>query len=164
MRNGVTAATAVGHSLDAVFEFLADLRNHWLLEDAFVSLQTVDVDGDGAARGGRVRLRGPFGLSRVAATRVVAAEPPAAGEARLRGEALVGARTRARIEWWLTGTATGTRVTLAAEVLEAGPFDRVLLALGGRVWLRRLFGRALRNLERSLPADGAPRAAAPRRP
>ena len=61
-------------------------------------------------------------------------EPPA----RIEGTARLG-RTRAVVRWELRPESRGTRVHLAARVLAAGPIDRLLLAAGGRAWLRRRF-------------------------
>jgi hypothetical protein len=57
---------------ERVFAFVADVHNHWRLSRRFAELDSLDSD----ARGGRVRIRGPLGLSRVARTRVLAAEEP----------------------------------------------------------------------------------------
>jgi hypothetical protein len=125
-----------------VFAFLADLRNHWLLEQRFVALD--EVYGDA---GGRVRIRGPFGLSRVAETQVLSARPPAGGEAaELNGRADVG-RTVGRVRWTIEPAGDGSEVTLSAWVEQASIRDRAMLALGGRRWLERIFERAVARLE-----------------
>jgi hypothetical protein len=41
-------------------------------------------------------------------------------------------------------------VRLAADIEQAGPGDRVLLALGGRWWLQRRFASTLDHLAREL--------------
>jgi hypothetical protein len=94
--------------------------------------------------GGRVRMKGPFGLSREARTRVDAAESPST----LRGSAEIGRRTRASIRWEIVPAGGGSRVTLTGTVDQASLFDRLLLAAGGRWWLQRIFERALQNLAR----------------
>lgn len=76
----------------AVFGFLADLENHWLLTDRFVEVLTLDRSPDGGpAHGGRVRIRGPLGLARTAETRVAEADPPHS----IAGTAAVGRRFEA---------------------------------------------------------------------
>ena len=127
-----------------MFAFLADLHNHWRLDDRFVELAGVDAD----AHGGRVRVRGPFGLWREARTEVVAAEPP--GNDRdgvMRGRALVGRATVGLVRWDLSPSGDRTTVRLSAVVERASALDRILLAAGGRWWLRRIFRDALRRLE-----------------
>jgi uncharacterized protein YndB with AHSA1/START domain len=135
----ITAETVVDAPPARVFAFLSDLRNHWRLEGKFVALDALDDD----AKGGRVRMVGPLGLGRVARTRVVAADPDTA----LRGSAELGGGTRATVRWDIAPHERGSRVTLAATIDHASPLDRVLLALGGRAWLERLFSSAVRRLD-----------------
>jgi hypothetical protein len=99
------------------------------------------------ARGGRVRVKGPAGISRVARTRVIATDPPSA----LRGRAEIGRTTRATVRWRIESTGAGSTVTLTATVEQASALDRVLLLLGGRSWLGRLFRHAVERLDAVLP-------------
>jgi hypothetical protein len=69
------------------------------------------------------------------------------------GTAELDGGTRARVSWTLAGRMGRTRVRLAAEIERTGRLDRVLLALGARRWLRRLFESTLENLERELASD-----------
>jgi uncharacterized protein YndB with AHSA1/START domain len=136
----VRASRTIAHPPDRVFAFLADLRNHWRLDDAFIALDEI------GARGGRILIRGPLGIAREARTRVLETVP----SSLLRGRADVGPRTVGLVSWEL-GSANGkTHVTLSARVERASPRDRLLLALGGRAWLRRRFGRVLERLEQTL--------------
>jgi hypothetical protein len=101
------------------------------------------VRGDG----GRVRIRGPLGLSRVAETRVLSARPPSGDEpAELTGRADLGA-TVGRVRWVIAPSGEGSQVTLAAWLERATLRDRLLLALGGRRLLQRIFENALTRLE-----------------
>jgi hypothetical protein len=132
---------------EAVFEFLSDLENHWEVGDRFIEVLSLDRSRAGAsepapARGGHVRVRGPLGLRRTAATRVIEAEPPGF----IAGTAQLGERTRARVSWTLAEVSEATEVRLSATVEDAGPLDRLLLNLGGRVWLRRHFAAILARL------------------
>jgi hypothetical protein len=47
------------------------------------------------------------------------------------------------------------RVRLAAKVRSAGPLDRLLLAAGGRAWLRRRFTVTLSRLAQTVAARQA---------
>ena len=85
---------------------------------------------------------GPFGLGRVAHTRVVSAEP----HSRLRGTAELDGGTKAAVSWDIDPIATGSRVTLVARVEQASLRDRVLLTIGGRWWLERMFRSAVQRL------------------
>lgn len=114
---------------------LSDLRGHWDLAGRWV--EPIELRADG----GVVRVRGPLGLRRTIETTLTELREPecVAGEARLGG-------TRARIEWLLADDDAGTVVTLRADVLEAGPLDRALLALGGGRWMAGRFRATLKRL------------------
>jgi hypothetical protein len=132
----------VRHPPERVFEFLSNLENHWLLEQRFVALD--EVHGNA---GGRVRIRGPLGLSRVAETRVVEARPPTAHEpGELNGRADLG-ETIGRVRWRIDRRGDGSEVTLSAWVERASALDRLLLAVGGRRLLQRIFESAVARLD-----------------
>jgi carbon monoxide dehydrogenase subunit G len=134
----VKATADLAQPPEQLFSFLCDLRNHWRLSPAFVDVERVDGDGDGA----RIRIVGPLGLARRARTRIVEEREPEL----LRGVADVGRRTEGAVTWRLEPHAGGTRVTLAAEVVAAAWWDRLVLALGGRLWLQRGLRQAVRRL------------------
>jgi uncharacterized protein YndB with AHSA1/START domain len=136
----LSASAALAHPPDRVFEFLSDLRNHWRLEERFVDLDDVTADG------GRVRLRGPLGMSREARTRVLEATPPAP-VARLHGAAEIGRTTRGEVFWEVAPANGGSRIVLAAVPERLGMVDRLLLSLGGRRWMCRLLRSALARLD-----------------
>jgi hypothetical protein len=135
-----------------VFALLGDLREHWRLAGRWIDVLSLDrstsAPGPGPD-GGLVRMRGPLGIGRTVRTRVVRAEPVR----RLEGVAEVGRRTRARISWTLTELHGSTEVSLAATVEEAGLIDRLLLAVGGRAWLRRRLAATLARLSASVRQD-----------
>jgi uncharacterized protein YndB with AHSA1/START domain len=127
-----------------VFDFLADLSNHWVVADGMVEVLAIDHPHASApAAGGRVRLRGPLGLRRTAVTTVERVEAPRL----LVGSASVGRGTSAHVSWTLEPhPGGGTNVRLAARVERAAPLDRAALALGGRAWLERRFRGTLERL------------------
>jgi hypothetical protein len=134
-----------------VFEFLAAGDNHWTLGGRRLELLEIAAGGDGAVHRGRLEIRGPLGIRRTVRTVVDAAEPPVL----LSGRAQVGARTRAEVRWELAPDGgEGSQVRLRARVLSAGPLDRLLLAAGGRWWMRRAFAATLRSLAERLEAQG----------
>jgi uncharacterized protein YndB with AHSA1/START domain len=153
----IEATALVPATPEEVFRFLSDLSNHWRLVDRLV--EVVSLEGDPPDRA-VVRLRGPFGLRRTVRTRVTAARAPRLliGVAELGdGGASGGGGTRALVSWTLAGRLGQTRVRLAAEVEHATRLDRLLLALGGRAWLRRRFAFGLERLaERFAAARAAP--------
>ena len=137
----IRAGRTLGVPRERVFEFLAHLPNHWRLHD---SLLEVESSGEQSAV---VALSGPFGVRREARTRVEHAEAPS----MLRGVAEVGG-TVARVGWDLEERGAGTHVVLWTEIERASRRDRLVLALGGRRWLRGVYARVLANLERELAA------------
>jgi uncharacterized protein YndB with AHSA1/START domain len=154
----IEATALVTAAPEDVFEFLSDLSNHWRLVDRLV--EVVSLDGEPPNRA-VVRLRGPLGLRRTVQTRVTASRSPRL----LIGLAEMG-ETRARVSWTLAGRLGQTRVRLAAEVENATPLDRLLLALGGRAWLRRRFAFGLERLAARYAAAPSPQptpAQSPRR-
>jgi hypothetical protein len=126
---------------EAVFDFLADLENHWLLADRFIEVLALDGP-PGARHGGVVRMHGPLGLTRTAMTHVEAAHP----SHLMVGAAELGVRTKACVSWTLVPHPGGASVRLTATLDRAGPLDRLLLLLGGRWWMRRRFVAVLRRL------------------
>ncbi|MFL5828023.1 MAG: SRPBCC domain-containing protein [Thermoleophilaceae bacterium] len=144
----IQAAGRVQAPRASVFEFLSNLDNHWLLADRFV--EVVSLDG---GSGGRVRVRGPAGISRVADTTIDSVDPPHT----ISGTARVGEETTAGVSWQLEDDGDdGTHVRITATVLEASPGDRLLLTLGGQAWLERSFGRILDALEEQLSRGASP--------
>jgi len=125
-----------------VFDFLSDLNNHWLLADRFIEMVQLDTSGSG----GRVRLRGPLGLRRIATTQVDELDEPEV----VRGSATIGDTTHGRVCWTLEETSDGTLVTLDVEADRLAQLDSLLLRMGGRRWLRGVFGRILVRLEERL--------------
>jgi hypothetical protein len=159
-RADIQATALVRAEPEVVFDFLSDLRNHWLLASRFVGVVTLDAADGGPANGGTVRIRGPLGTRRTARTRVIAAKP----YRLMIGTAELAGGTRARVSWTLAGRLGSTRVRLAAEIERAGRLDRVLLALGGRWWLRRGFESTLRALGSQVGGAGGGGADAERSP
>src|SRR5436309_6298912 len=134
----IAATATVAPPPDDVFEFPCDLGNHWRLVDRFV--EVIELSGSPPDRA-TVRLRGPGGVRRTVRTRVSESLAPSL----IRGEAELSGGTRACVSWRLSPDADGTRVRLTAAVEAASRLDRLLLALGGRVWMRRRFGFGLRR-------------------
>ena len=150
MSRTVSAERVVQAPQPAVFAYLADLEQHWQLADRFIEVVSLErPTGGGPAEGGVVRVRGPLGLGRSVHTRVVEIEPPV----RIAGTAAVGRRTHAHVTWTLGPSGTATAVRLEAVVERAGALDSILLAAGGRAWMRRRFSALLETLERRTVRD-----------
>jgi Polyketide cyclase / dehydrase and lipid transport len=144
----IRARRLVEADAGSLFEFLADLENHWRLAARFIEVETLERGSDRRSSGGTVRMRGPLGLHRTARTQVLEADP----EHGLVGVAEVGPRTRAFVRWRLRGGREGTEVRLEATVDRAGLLDGLLLRLGGRRWLESRFAGALEAIDELPPA------------
>jgi hypothetical protein len=138
----IVARRVVAVAPGPLFAFLADLENHWRIAERFV--RVVRLKGRrGAHHGSVLRVAGPLGLYRTTQAEIQAT----VREREIVGVARVGRRTAAQVAWRLEPAGDGTAVTLRADVLRVGRGDRLLLALGGRWWLRRGFAAALGSLE-----------------
>jgi polyketide cyclase/dehydrase/lipid transport protein len=144
----ISAERRVERSAEVIHAFLADLSNHRHLTDHYLRLRDVAPDG----RGARLVVGAPLGVRRTARTAVTTLRVPT----RFGGTAAVGRRTLARVDWTIEPEGDGSRVALRAVVLRAGPLDRLLLAAGGRRWLRRRFRRVLARLDAALVAVPPP--------
>jgi hypothetical protein len=142
MNEPIAVRATVPGSRQELFDHLSRLENHWALADRWI--QVSELDG----RGARVRVRGPLGIARTARTSLDRVEEPHL----LLGTATLDGGTRAAIEWLFEPASAGlARVTLSATVLSASPTDRMLLACGGRIWLRRRLRATLARLPQLVP-------------
>ena len=146
----VEATGLVPASREDVFEFLAALERHWAMAGRWIEVVSLTHSSPDhrSADGGVVRLRAPLGLRRTIRTKVDRQDPPDL----IEGTATIGA-TQGHVRWKLDAEDGGTRVTLAARIETASPLDRVLLALGGRRWLRRHFKTTLAHLAAQFAPD-----------
>jgi Polyketide cyclase / dehydrase and lipid transport len=145
----VEATRVVRATPEAVFRFLSSLENHWSLAGRWVEVVAVEDST------GRVRIHGPLGLRRTANTKVVDSEP----DHVMHGIAELSGGTRARISWELSEDSGGTAVRLVAETERTAPGDRLLLTLGGRVWLEHRFESILTRLDEQFAGSAPPRRA-----
>jgi len=142
--NSISAQRHIAAPPERVFSFLADLESHWRLAGRWIEVEALEGP-PGRRSGGRVRLRGPFGVGRTAETRITEISE---GEC-VAGTAVMGG-TRGRVCWKLTPEASGTLVCLEATIDELEAGDAMLLHLGGRQWLSSRFGNTLVALEREM--------------
>lgn len=138
----LSAALTLTAPTASVYDFLVQLPNHALIGGHGLRLDSVAGDG----RSALISLHGPLGLRRTAFTTVTSLHRPH----RFGGTALVGRRTMAYVHWAIEPAGTGSRVTLTATIVRAGPVDRLLLAIGGRWWVTRCFARAIALLGSAL--------------
>jgi hypothetical protein len=139
----ISARRALPVGREEAFAFLSRPHNHRRLATARIGLRQLEVTGDGELRGARMVLRGPLWLRRPVRTRVVSARRPR----HLAGTAWVGRGTEVRVRWDLDDAGAGATVAiLTATVMRLATPERVLLALGGRAWVQRLFVATLERL------------------
>jgi hypothetical protein len=139
----IMAERVIAAPRERVFGFLADLGCHWRLSDHAIELGGLERGTDGAR--GVIELHPPIPVDRKAVTNL--------GDLRegsmVAGTARIG-RTVADVAWTLDARAGSTLVSLTAVVRRAGRLDRILLRLGGALWLRRRFHVVLERLDRQL--------------
>ena len=149
MPGEIDAEAVVPAPPEAVFDYLARLDHHWQLMDDSVNVIELAGEEESGPDRAVVRMHGPLGIGRTAHTQVLAAARPS----MLRGRAGIGRRTdgeritEGEVSWTLEPEGEGTRVRLEARVKQAGLGDRVILALGGRAWLRTRLRDALGRLQ-----------------
>ena len=138
----ISASAHVAAPPPLLFSLLADPHNHWLLARGKIELRELDAGGSGRMSGSVV-LRGPLGIRRQARTRVLSSLAPSS----LSGVAELGRRTRAEVSWMLESAESSTTVVvLSAAIVSVGALDRLLLLIGARWWMRRLFRAVLHTL------------------
>jgi hypothetical protein len=143
----ISARRALSVGPEEAFAFLSQAHNHRRLATAKIGLRELDVTDDGELRGGLLVLRGPLWLRRPARTRLVSISRPG----HLAGTARVGSGTEVEVGWDLDGAGTGPTVAvLSATVTRLATPERLLLAIGGRAWVQRLFVATLERLAMEL--------------
>lgn len=141
----ITATAEVRAPRETVFAFLANLENHGALGRGSVEVQSVERRAGGVSEA-VVRLRGPLAITRTASTVISGTRAPE----WISGRARIGSRTRASVSWQIARAPHGSTVSVRAIVESTGVIDGLLLALGGRWWLRRRFASALGCLSHHL--------------
>lgn len=143
----ISARRALPVAPEVAFAFLSRPHNHRRLATSRIALRELHVTGDGELHGGLMVLRGPLWLRRPAQTRMVSARRPE----HLAGTACVGSGTQVEVRWDLDEVGAGATVAvLTATVTRLAAGDRLLLAIGGRTWVRRLFVATLERLATEL--------------
>jgi hypothetical protein len=137
----ILASGEVPAPRERLFARLCDLDAHRGLAAPHIAILSLRGP-QGARTGGDVELRGPAGIRLRATTAVHAATYPR----ELRGAATTDDGTTATLSWRLDDAGARTRVTARLSVEPRRPLDRLLLAAGGRLWLRLRLRTAIRRL------------------
>jgi uncharacterized protein YndB with AHSA1/START domain len=151
----VTVSIVVSAPREEVFDYLQDIANHAEFTDHFlVDWHLTRLDPVGVGAGARFRVKAPgnrFGWADVTFAEV---EPPYRIVEVGRGGKFNRVRTLGVYELAPVG-AEATRVRYTLETIPATLSDRLLEALGGRLWFRRKNQRAMRRLRGILEGEAA---------
>lgn len=150
----IESSVTVGRPRGEVFEYLADVANHWEFTDHYVrEVHMTREDTYGIGAGSRFRVPSPFNRFDWAELTITDVEEQRRIVMRGRG----GKFNRIRIVsiWTLEPAHGGTRVTLTTETEPKFPSDRLIEALGKGTW-RRGQRKALKRL-RSILEEGRER-------
>jgi uncharacterized protein YndB with AHSA1/START domain len=144
--NPFTVSTTIAKPREQVFEYLADIANHAEFTDHYlVDWHLTRIDSYGPGAGARVRIKAP--LSRFSWADVTFAELQPPFRILERGRGGKFNRIRMVSSYTLSPGASGTtKVEYTMETEPAMLSDRILDALGGRIWTRRQASRAMRRL------------------
>jgi uncharacterized protein YndB with AHSA1/START domain len=138
---------------EEVFEYLADIANHAEFTDHFmVDWRLTREDTYGTGAGARYRLKAPLNRFPWADSTFVEVERPH----RIVEVGRAGKYNRIRtLGVYEIEPAPGntSRVRFTLETEPKLPSDKLMEALGGRAWMKRKLGKAMRRLRSILEED-----------
>jgi uncharacterized protein YndB with AHSA1/START domain len=155
-----TVSTTIAKPREDVFEYLADIANHAEFSDHYlVDWHLLREESYGKGAGARFRVKAP--LARFSWADVTFAEltPPY----RIVEKGRTGKFNRVRTlgTYTLSPGASGTtKVEFTLETEPALLSDRLMENFGGKAWMRRQSGKALRRL-RTILEEGRDRGQRP---
>jgi uncharacterized protein YndB with AHSA1/START domain len=145
-----TVETTIARPREEVFEYLADISNHAEFTDHYlVDWHLTREDPYGKGAGARFRVKAPLNRFPWADMSFAELQPPYRIVERGRG----GKYNRIRMLGTYTldqGAGGTTRVQFTFETEPVMLSDRLMEALGARVWSKRQAARAMRRLRRIL--------------
>jgi uncharacterized protein YndB with AHSA1/START domain len=138
---------------EQVFDYLQDLANHAEFTDHYlVDWHLTRADSVGLGAGARFRVKAP--RNRFAWADVTFAEVERPHRIVEVGRAGKDNRVRSIGQYELSQAAAGTtRVSFTYESESSVLSDRIMESLGGRGWLKRKNGKALRRLRSIIERD-----------
>ena len=151
----ITASVLIDRPREEVYEYLADVANHWEFTDHYIrEFHVTREDTYGVGAGARFRVPTPLNRFDWAELTITDMEPPRRIVERGRGGKYNRIR-RISIYTLEPAAGGGTRVTLTSETEPRFPSDRLIEALAkGR--LRRRQRKALKRL-RAILEEGRER-------
>jgi uncharacterized protein YndB with AHSA1/START domain len=152
----VSVSTLISKPREEVFEYLADIANHAEFTDHYLTDWHLTRERSyGTGAGARFRIKAPFARFSWADMTLAELDPPFRIIEHGRG----GKYNRIRLFGTYTlkaGPGETTSVEYEFETRPVQPSDRLMEALGGRVWTRRQTAKAMRRLRAILEGDGKP--------
>jgi uncharacterized protein YndB with AHSA1/START domain len=149
----LTVEITIARPREEVFEYLADIANHAEFTDHFmVDWRLTREDTYGRGAGARYRIKAPLTRFPWADSTIVEAVPPR----RIVEVGRTGKYNRVRtIGFYELELAAGnsTRVSYTLETEPKLLSDKLLESLGGRGWMKRKLGKAMRRLRSILEED-----------
>jgi uncharacterized protein YndB with AHSA1/START domain len=149
----ITVTATIDRPREEVFEYLADIANHAEFTDHYkVDWHLTREESYGQGAGARFRIKAP--LSRFSWADMTLAELQRPFRIVERGRGGKFNRVRMLGVYTLSpGSAGTTRVEYTFETEARLPSDKLADALGGRAWMRRQAGKAMRRLRTILEED-----------
>jgi uncharacterized protein YndB with AHSA1/START domain len=149
----LTVEITIARPRTEVFEYLADIANHAEFTDHFmVDWRLTREDTYGRGAGARYRIKAPLTRFPWADSTIVDVVPPR----RIVETGRTGKYNRIRtVGVYELEPAAGdsTRVRFTLETEPKLPSDKLLEGLGGRAWMKRKLGKAMRRLRSILEED-----------
>ncbi len=147
-------SVAIARPREEVFDYLADVANHAEFTDHYlVDWRLTREDPYGRGAGARFRVTAPLNRFPWADVSFVEVERPRRIVEAGRSGKFNRVRTIGAYELEPAAGGQTTRVTFTFETQPALLSDRIMEALGARMWLRRQNRRALRRLRSILEED-----------
>jgi uncharacterized protein YndB with AHSA1/START domain len=142
----ITVSTTIARPRPEVFEYLADIANHAEFSDHYlVDWHLTREDSYGIGAGARFRVKAP--LSRFSWADVTFTELQGPYKIVERGRGGKYNRIRTLGTYTLSpGPGETTKVQFTLETEPAMLSDKLLEALGGRMWSKRQAAKAMRRL------------------
>jgi uncharacterized protein YndB with AHSA1/START domain len=155
-----TVSTTIAKPRDEVFEYLADIANHAEFCDHYlVDWHLLREDSYGKGAGARFRVKAP--LARFSWADVTLTELTAPYRIVEKGRTGKFNRVRTLGTYTLSPGASGTtKVEFTLETEPVQLSDRLMENFGGKAWMRRQSGKALRRL-RTILEEGRDRGRRP---
>jgi uncharacterized protein YndB with AHSA1/START domain len=149
----LTVETTVARPREEVFDYLADIANHPEFTDHFmVDWHLTREESYGAGAGARYKVEAPLNRFSWGDTTFVEVERPR----RIVEAGRTGKYNRIRtlgVYELEPAAGNSTRVRFTLQTEPKTPSDKLMERLGGRAWMKRKLGKAMKRLQSILEED-----------